>query len=51
MPRHGSARLCKHKFEAYEPSDWEEEWRAKAEEYHETACKIRINDQSALVDA
>lgn len=45
------AKLCRRKWvTAYEPSEWEEEWRANAEEYQVGTCK-RMNKQKDLVDA
>lgn len=41
---------CSLEFQAYEPSEWEAEWRDKAEEYQHKACKTMLA-QSQLVDA
>jgi hypothetical protein len=45
-----SARKCSLAFIAYEPSEWEEEWRTNAKEYQGNACK-KMQEQKHLVDA
>lgn len=41
---------CRLELLAYEPSEWEEEWREHAEEYQDRTCKVML-EQSDLVDA
>ena len=43
-------RRCSLAFIAYEPSEWEEEWRTKAEDYQQHTCQ-KMLEQKHLVDA
>ena len=43
-------RQCSLAFIAYEPSEWEEEWRTKAKDYQQHTCKTML-EQKHLVDA
>jgi hypothetical protein len=45
-----STHTCRLEFIAYEPSVWEQEWRANAEEYQQHACETMLQ-QKHLVDA
>jgi hypothetical protein len=44
------SQQCSLTFVAYEPSEWEEEWRLKTEEYQQHVCKTML-EQKHLVDA
>lgn len=46
----GGRTACRLELLAYEPSEWEEEWREHAEEYQDRTCKVML-EQSDLVDA